>query len=86
MGQKPPKLIERAGTIVGMRPEELLEPGKERRKVEARSMLCYWATDRLGISQQELAKRLKLTQPAVSQAVKRGKDLATMKQYALFQD
>jgi len=79
-------LIERVGEIVGMSPEEIVEKGKERRKVETRSILCYWATDRLGTSQGELAKRLKLTQPAVSQAVRRGKDLVKSRSYSLFHD
>ena len=80
------KLIERIGALVGMSPEEIMERGKERKKVETRSMLCYWATDRLGISQGELANRLKLTQPAVSQAVRRGKDLAKSQSYSFFHD
>ena len=66
-------LIEQVGELVEKSPEEIMERDKERGKVEARSMLCYWATDSLGISQGELAKRLELTQPAVSQAVRRGK-------------
>ena len=66
-------LIEQGGELVEKSPEEIMERDKERGKVEARSMLCYWATDSLGISQGELAKRLELTQPAVSQAVRRGK-------------
>ena len=79
-------LIERVGELVEMSPEEITERGKERRRVEARSILCYWATDSLGISQRELAKRLKLTQPAVSQAVRRGKDLVKSQSYSLFHD
>ena len=79
-------LTERVGALVGMSPEELLEPGKARKKVAARSMLCYWATDRLGISQGELATRLKLTQPALSQAVRRGKELVESQAYSLFHD
>lgn len=79
-------LIERVGVLVGMSPEELLEPGKDRRKVAARSMLCYWATDRLGISQTHLANLFTLTQPAVSQAVRRGKELVALGSYSLFQD
>jgi REP element-mobilizing transposase RayT len=79
-------LIERVGALVGMRPEEILDRGKQRRTVEARGMLCYWATDRLGISQGELGARLKLTQPAVSKAVRRGKELAKLQSYSLFQD
>ena len=38
-----------------MSPEEIMEGGK----VEALSILCYRGTDSLGISQGELAKRLK---------------------------
>ena len=71
---------------MGMSAEEITERGKERRKVEARSILCYWATDSLGISQMELAKRLKLTQPAVSQAVRKGKDLVESQSYSFFHD
>jgi len=56
------------------------------RKLEARSILCYRATDSLGISRRESAKRLKLTQPAVSQAVRRGKDLVKSQSYYLFHD
>ena len=80
------KLIERVGELVEMSPEEIMERGKERRKVETRSIVCYWATDSLGISQRELAKRLQLTQPAVSQAVRRGKDLAKSQSYLTFHD
>ena len=80
------KLIERVGELMGMSPEEIMEKGKERRKVEARGILCYWATDSLGIGQGELAKLLRLTQPAVSQAVRRGKDLIKLQSYSLFHD
>ena len=80
------RLIERVGELVKMSPEEIVERGKEKGKVEARSILCFWATDRLGISQTELAKRLKLTQPAVSQAVRRGRDLVKSRSYSLFHD
>lgn len=76
------KLCERVGKLFGMKPKEVLAKGKEKNKVKARSLLCYLATDRLGISQSELARRLKLTQPAISQAVRRGKELITQKPYS----
>jgi REP element-mobilizing transposase RayT len=78
------KLMERVCNLVGTSPEGIMERGKERLKVDGRSILCYWATDRLGISQKDLAKRLRLTQPAVSQAVRRGKDLVKSKKLSLF--
>lgn len=55
-----------------MSPKAVMERGKERRKQEARVMFFYWAKDILGIRQRELAKRSKLTQPTVSQVVRRG--------------
>jgi hypothetical protein len=45
----------RVAELVEMSPEEIMERGEEGRKVEVRSILCYWATDGLGISQGELA-------------------------------
>jgi len=80
------KLIERVGELVEMSPEEIMERGKERGKVETRSILCYWATDRLGISQTQLAHALNLTQPAVSQAVRRGRALVKAQSYSLFSE
>jgi hypothetical protein len=60
------------------------QKGKERRKIDGRSILCYWATDRLGISYKEMAKPSRLTQPAVTQGVRRGKDLVKSKKLSLF--
>jgi REP element-mobilizing transposase RayT len=78
------RLAERVGQVVAMSPMEIMEPGKQKKKVQARSILCYWATDRLGISQHALARRLKMTQPAVSQAAQRGKALVRARSYSLF--
>ena len=69
-----------------MSPEQVMDSGKGRRSVQARSILCYWATDHLGISESELAGILNLTQPAISQAVSRGKQLAKMHEYSLIDD
>jgi hypothetical protein len=52
------KFIERVCNLVGTSPEGIMERGKERMKIEGPSILCYWATDRLGISHKEMAKRL----------------------------
>ena len=69
------KLIERVAEITEMSRDKIMDSNKERKSVQARSILCYWATDSLGISQTELAKILKLSQPAVSQAISRGREL-----------
>jgi hypothetical protein len=76
-------LIGRVAELLGMTSEEVVEPGKARQRVEARSLLCYWATTELGISQTELAQRLPLKQPAVSNAVRRGGNLVRQRKYAI---
>lgn len=65
-------------------PEELVwEKSRRPRVVEARDLLCYWASIELLMSKTELARRLKLTQPAVSIAVRRGERIAKENQYKL---
>ena len=65
---------------------EIMESGKDRKRTRARSLLCYWATDQLGISQTRLSRILNLTQPAISQAVSRGRDLAKSQSYSFPDD
>ena len=77
------RLIHRVGEILGMSSEEIIEPGKARQTVEARSLLCYWAITELGISQTHLTQRLPLKQPAVSNAVRRGARLVRQRQYTI---
>jgi hypothetical protein len=57
-------------------------PGKERSRVTARSLLCYWAVRDLGLSMAELRK-LGLSLSGLSQSVKRGEKLAQDKGYRL---
>ncbi len=57
-------------------PKDVLAPGKYAQSVKARSLLCYWATRELGMTTVELARRLNLAQPTVSQAVIRGQKIA----------
>jgi REP element-mobilizing transposase RayT len=54
---------------------EVWAPGKQRRRVEARSVLCYWAVRELGFTMTALARRLGLSVPAVSKSVLRGERL-----------
>jgi len=62
--------------------------GKNRRLqvVQARNLLCYWATKKLGMSMTELANRLGLTQPAISIAARRGEKIAKQNRYSLFDE
>jgi REP element-mobilizing transposase RayT len=77
------RVIGRVAQLLSLSPEEVIAPGKGRQTVEARSLLCYWATTELGISQIDLTERLPLNQPAISQAVKRGGQLVRERGYVI---
>jgi putative transposase len=51
--------------------------------VKAKSLLCYWAVRELGISQTDLAKRLKLSVPGNRYSVERGENIARENGYDL---
>jgi len=70
------KVAIRVGGLLGMNPEEVFRRGKERKTVQAHGLLCYWATEELGMTQEALAQRLRVTQPSISLAVRRGERLA----------
>jgi REP element-mobilizing transposase RayT len=73
----------KAAKIVGIDPGLLWIKGKQPKSVQARSLLCYWATNELGISQSALSKRLELSPSAVSIAVVRGRKLAREQNYSI---
>ena len=76
-------LTSRVAELLAMNSEEVLDSTKDYRSVQARSILCYWAARELGISQNQLAQTLHITQPAISQAVKRGAKLVKQHRYSL---
>jgi len=69
-------LVERVARQCELEPKEVLAAGKYAQSVKARSLLCYWGTRELGMTTVDLAKRLNLAQPSVSQAVIRGRKIA----------
>ena len=66
-------------------PSELRAAGKEPKRVEAISLLCYWAVRDLGISMAELSRPLKLSLSGVSLSVKRGERIAQENDYKLIE-
>jgi putative transposase len=78
-----PWLVNRVGELLHIAPEEVLRPGKYPGVVVARSVLCYFATRELGLSTVELARRLHVSQPTVSQSVQRGEKIASQKRLHL---
>jgi hypothetical protein len=76
-------VAQRAAFLFGIEPNEIYTSGKQPSLVGARSLFCYWAVRELGISATALARKLKLSQPAVSISVKRGEKIARDKDFDL---
>jgi len=49
----------------------------------ARSILCYWATEKLGITQSQLAQILNRSQTAIVYAVRRGREIVETNSYQI---
>ncbi len=69
------KLADQVAGVLGLEPEDLGSVGKYAKNVRARSVFCYWAVRELGWSATEVARRIGITQPAVSISVKRGEQI-----------
>lgn len=79
------KLEERVTEIYQIDKDELYSSGRQKTRMEARSLLCYWAVRELGISGTYLAKRLRMSQSGVVYAVNKGEKIAKEKKYQLIE-
>jgi putative transposase len=69
------QIAERAAQIVGVPTADVWLSGKQPQRVQVRDLICYWATDKLGITQAWLSEKYKISQSAVSHSVERGRKL-----------
>ncbi|MBW2438154.1 MAG: transposase, partial [Deltaproteobacteria bacterium] len=77
------EVAERVAQLMNMNVSELFEPGKQRRRVQARSVLCYWAARELEMSMVDLCRRFKLSAAALSLSVQRGEEIVRENDYSL---
>ena len=77
------KVAARVSELMEVVPDQLGQPGKERRLVNARSLYCFWAVRELGVSQSALSRKLGLSVTGVGQSVRRGEKLVREKNYRL---
>lgn len=68
-------LVGYVARLFGLSPMLVARPGRCPNTVEARSVLCYWAVREFGITTVALSKKLGVSQPTVSQSVKRGEKI-----------
>ena len=69
-------LVKHVAMLLNLEPKDVLARGKYKQSVKARGLLCYWGTRELGMTTVELAKKLDLAQPTVSQSAMRGRKIA----------
>ena len=65
-------LTRKVAELFHVRPEEIFSPGKHKKRVQARSVLSYWAVREMGEMASHIAKKIGISQPAVSLSVERG--------------
>ncbi len=75
------KLMKRVADITQVSPDEILDSLRDAKRTKARSILCYWATEKLGTPQSQLARMLNRTQSAITYAVRRGKAIVEDNSY-----
>ena len=69
-------LVKHVAILLNIEPKDVLARGKYKQTVKARSLLCYWGTRELGMTTIELAKKLNVAQPTISQSAMRGRKIA----------
>jgi hypothetical protein len=72
-------LVEQVATLFNLERDIVTRTGRYPDTVEARGVLCYWAVRELGLTTLELSKRLGVSQPTISQSVKRGEAIVKRK-------
>lgn len=77
------QLIKRVAEITQVSPEEIFDSLRDANRTKARSILCYWATEKFGTPQSQLAQMLNRTQSAITYAVRRGKAIVEDNAYEL---
>jgi len=77
------KIAKRVAAVYDVDPKYIFKKGRQRDRVEARDLLCYWAAHELGISQTDLARRLGITVSGIGYAVKRGEVIARENKYQI---
>ena len=76
-------MIKRVAEITDLTPDEIKDGIRDARRTKARSILCYWATEKMGVTQSQLALILNRTQTAVVYAVRRGREIVEANSYLI---
>jgi putative transposase len=70
------KVVERVAILFQVEKEYVRGRGRQKERVRARDLLCYWAVVELGMPMVDLARKFEMTPAAISYAVQRGEKMA----------
>jgi putative transposase len=70
------RVAKKVAEVFDIEPDEVYSRGRQKRKVTARSLQCFWASRELGVSHTELAKKFELSLAAIGFSVERGEVIA----------
>ena len=79
------RIAERVAEIYGVKIREVLARGRQKQRVNARSLFCFWAVRELGTSVTGLARQLGMSPAGVGYAAQRGEAIAQENNYKLNQ-
>ena len=77
------RVIQRVAEVMGMEIEQVKAFGKSPLTVKARSLLCFWAHRKLGMTTIEIGKKLNICQSAVSRSSIRGEKIERENRFEL---
>jgi len=76
-------LILLVARMVSLPIEQIFGPGKSRKRVTARRLICHWGNAELGLSMTQLAANLGISLPTASVAAKKGAQIVSENQSSL---
>jgi len=77
------KVVEKVAKIYGMDVRDIVSKGRQRERVAARSLVCYWAVRELRMSLTDVGRGLGMSPPGVGAAVQRGEAIARENNFEL---
>ncbi len=80
------RVVSRVAEVLNLSPDQVTAHGKSPQTVQARSLLCFWAYRKLGMTTVEIARRLKISQPAASRSLKPGEQIEKENRFELIEE
>jgi len=79
------RLVKRVAEVMDIEIEQVTAFGKSPTTVKARSLLCFWAHRKLGMTTIEIARRLNICQSAASRSSLRGQKIERENRFELIE-